>query len=65
MYEYLFFNSFFNKNNLLKFYLLKNSNLFFFNIFEYYVVETLNDFDVFSAKRIIIVMFDYLQFLLS
>lgn len=50
MYEYLFFNSFFNKNNLLKFYLLKNSNLFFFNIFEYYIVETLNDFDVFSAK---------------
>lgn len=47
MYEFLFFNSIYLKNNILKFYLLKNSNIFFFNNFEYFVVETFYDFDSF------------------
>lgn len=47
MYEFLFFNSIYAKNNILKFYLLKNSNIFFFNNFEFFVVETFYDFDSF------------------
>lgn len=50
MYEHLFFNAIFNKNNFLKFHFLKNSNIFFFNIFDFFIVETLHDFDIFSIQ---------------